>query len=330
MKTRSLWYTAPRELEIRTIDLPDPGPGEALVEVSVCGICTWDLFIYSGGFQDHRPYPFYFGHEGIGRVVQCGPGVDIPEGTRVALRESKVIGAQGGGHMAEYSLQIADSLVVLPENDIPDHEFMVEPAACCVNALTISPIHAGERVAVVGVGYMGSILLQLLSKGPARELVAFEKRDESLDYVRQDGWETPVRVVDTRDTPAGGDWAEAEGQFDLVVEATGVESGFRIADSLVRNGGRFCIFSWQHHPFEFDFGKWHERGLTVHNSSPSESWNMTQCFERARGLIDAGRIDQSELVTHVVPPEEAKGAYEHGLAKTDGYFKGVVRWRKQA
>lgn len=327
MKTRSLWYTGPRELELREIDLPEPGPGEALVEVSVCGICTWDLFIYSGGFQDHRAFPFYFGHEGIGRVVACGPGVDLPEGQRVALRESKQVGSQGGGHMAEYSLQMAGSLIMLPEDEIPDREFMIEPAACCVNALDISPVRPGERVALVGAGYMGSILLQLLTMGPAREVVVFERRPESLDYAAAMVSDTPIRVVDTREKPAAGSWLETEGAFDTVVETTGVEPGFRLADSLVRRGGRFVIFSWQHHPFVFDFGSWHERGLTVHNSSPAESWDFTRCFEQARELIHHGRIDQSDLVTHVGPPEEAKEIYEHGLAKSDGYVKGVIRWR---
>jgi 2-desacetyl-2-hydroxyethyl bacteriochlorophyllide A dehydrogenase len=327
MKTRSLWHTGPRKLEVRTIELAEPGPREAMVEVSVCGICAWDLFIYSGGFQNKRAFPFYFGHEGIGRVVACGPGVDIPLGQRVALRESKVVGEPGRGHMAECSLQRADSLVLLPEDEIPDHEYMVEPTACCVNALNISPVHAGERIALVGVGYMGGILLQLLGMGPGREIVAFERRPESLDYVESCNCDTPLRVVDTREVPGSSSLSETEGPFDLVVEAAGTESGFRLADSLVRRGGRLVIFGWHHHPYTFDFGSWHERGLTVHNSSPSESWNMTRCFEQARELIHAARIDQSDLITHVGHPESAREIYEHGLSKTDAYTKGVIRWR---
>ncbi len=328
MKAKSLWYTSPRQIELRTVDLPEPGPGEALVEVSVCGICTWDLFIYSGGFQGHRPFPFCFGHEGIGRVVACGPGVMLPEGQRVALREAGQIGAPGTGHMAEYSIQHAASLILLPEDEIPDHEFMIEPASCCVNALNISPVRPGERVALVGAGYMGGILLQLIGAGPAREVIVFERRDEAIAHAESCHCDTPLRIVDTREKPASGTWLETEGAFDLVVEATGVETGFRLADSLVRRGGRFVIFGWHHHPYEFDFGSWHERGLTVHNSSPAESWDMTRCFEQAGSLIHCGRIDQSDLVTHVGRPESARGIYEHGLAKTDGYIKGVIRWRK--
>ena len=74
MKTTSLWYSGERQLEVREIDLPEPGPNEALVEVDVCGVCTWDLFIFQGGFQAQKPYPFYFGHEGIGRVLAVGFG----------------------------------------------------------------------------------------------------------------------------------------------------------------------------------------------------------------------------------------------------------------
>ena len=332
MKTRSLWYTGPRQVELREVELPEPGPGEVLLRVSACGICTWDLFIYSGGFQDQRPFPFYFGHEGIGRVLLCGPGVDLPKNQRVALRESEVIGATGGGHMAEFSIQPASSLINLPEDDVPDHEFMIEPAACCANAVDISPVHPGERVALVGCGYMGSILLQLLAMSPAREVVVFEQRPESLAYAeslpRRSGLPpVPLRTVDTSATPAGGSWADSEGEYDLVIEATGVEPGFRLADGLVRPGGRLTVFSWLHHPFEFDFGSWHQRGLTVNNSSPAASWNFTRCFHQARELIHAGRIDQSSLVTHVGPPEEAPGIFEHGLAKSDGYIKGVIDWR---
>ena len=101
--------------------------------------------------------------------------------------------------------------------------------------------------------------------------------------------DTPLRVVDTREKPVSGSWLETEGPFD--------------------------------------FGSWHQRGLTVYNASPAELWNMARCFEQARDLIHTARIDQSDLITHVGPPESAKTIYNHGLSKTDGYVKGVIRWR---
>lgn len=335
MRTQSLWYTGSRQLELREIELPEPGPGEVLVKVSVCGICTWDLFIYSGGFQDQVPFPFYFGHEGIGHIVSCGPGADIPQGQRVALRESEVIGAMGRGHMAGYCIHPVSSLIELPEDDVPDHEFMVEPAACCCNAMNIAPVKPGERVALVGCGYMGSLLLQLLAMSAAREIVVFEQRPKCLAWaeglLQRAGLESvPLRIVDTREAPGAGSWKDAEGLFDLVVEATGAEGGFRLADSLVRPGGRFTIFSWLHHPFEFEFGSWHQRGLTVYNASPAASWNFTGCFYQVRELIHGRRIDQSALVSHVVAPDKASEAFEAGLSKSGGYIKGVIDWSGEA
>lgn len=325
MKTLSLWYTGPRQLDVRRIEIPEPGPGEVLVEVAACGICTWDLFIYSGRFQDHRPFPFYFGHEGIGRVIRCGEGTSIANNQRVALREAFPVGKMGGGHMAEYALHRVDDLVLLPEDDVPDHEFMVEPAACCVNALNIAPVLPGQRVALVGAGYMGGILLQLLLNSPARETVVFERRPESLEYARSLSPDRPLRVIDTHDDAEGAVSKEVE-EFDLVVETTGVESGFRLADRLVRQKGRLVIFSWHHDPFLFDFGSWHERGLTVYNTSPIASWDFTQCYKQASELIHARLVDQSRLVTHVGTIDQAADIYENGLAKTDGYIKGVIRF----
>lgn len=325
MKARSLWYTGTRKLEVRPIEIPDPGPGEVLVELSACGICTWDLFIYSGRFQGHCPFPFYFGHEGVGRVIACGEGTSIAENQRVALREASPVGKLGGGHMAEYAVHRADTLIRLPEDDVPDHEFMVEPAACCVNALNIAPVLPGQRVALVGAGYMGSILLQLFLDSPAKEIVVYERRSESLEYARSLSPNGPLRVVDSR--VAEDDTLSADaGTFDLVAETTGVESGFRVADRLVRAGGRLVIFSWQHDPFLFDFGTWHERGLTVYNTSPIASWDFGRCYRQATELLHGRRIDQSRLVTHVGTLDQAAEIYEHGLAKTDGYIKGVIRF----
>ncbi|TVR05537.1 MAG: hypothetical protein EA403_02430, partial [Spirochaetaceae bacterium] len=64
MKAKSLWYTEPRKVEVRDVEVGAPGPHEVLVRVAACGVCTWDLFIFSGGFQEYREFPFYFGHEG--------------------------------------------------------------------------------------------------------------------------------------------------------------------------------------------------------------------------------------------------------------------------
>ncbi len=58
-------------VEIVTIEVPDPGPGEALVRVQACGVCHTDLHYREGGINDD--FPFLLGHEAAGVVEAVGP-----------------------------------------------------------------------------------------------------------------------------------------------------------------------------------------------------------------------------------------------------------------
>lgn len=322
MKTKSLWYSAPNELDVREIDIPSPGCGEVLVRVEACGVCTWDLFIYQGGFSGHVPFPFYFGHEGVGVVEEIGPGVEsLKQGDRIALKESPIIGRLGYGHMAKYALQPAATAVKLP-TDADPVRWMIEPAACCVNGVDLANIRCGDKVALVGCGFMGSVILQLLSLTPAASIHVFDIRPESLSYAKEKAKTAPISVYDPRETNTD----EMFGTFDVVIESAATESAFRLADNLVRRGGTLEIFSWHHKEFAFDFGRWHERGLTVMNTSPAANPHFGDCFLQARSLMEVGRLDVGELVTHVSTPEDAPELFSKGVEKRDGYMKGVIRW----
>lgn len=324
MKVKSLWYTAPKELELREIDIPEPGPYELLVRVEACGVCTWDLFIYSGGFRSFKDFPFYFGHEGVGIVEAVGPLVTrFEKGDRVALRESREIGAVGSGHMAERAIQKEGELIPLPKDGRQPEHWMIEPVACCVNAMDLAQIKPGQRVALVGSGFMGSILLQLLTHSPASNVSVFDLRPEALAYAGTLRGKAPLDVYDLKESP---DSASLAGSFDVVFETAAVEPAFRMANALVRAGGTLAIFSWHHHDITFDFGDWHVRGIRVLNTSPAAAPDFMACFKRSVPLLERGIVDLEPLTTHVGLPEDAKRIYEHGLSKTDGYIKGVIRW----
>ena len=59
-------------LEIRDVPVPEPGPGEVLVELEACGVCHTDLHIWRGDHVPRKDLPLVLGHEGIGRIVQNG------------------------------------------------------------------------------------------------------------------------------------------------------------------------------------------------------------------------------------------------------------------
>ena len=78
-------------VSIEMIDVPDPGPGEALVKVQACGVCHTDLHYREGGINDD--FPFLLGHEAAGIVEAIGPGVQgIAPGDFVVLNWRAVCG----------------------------------------------------------------------------------------------------------------------------------------------------------------------------------------------------------------------------------------------
>ena len=79
-------------VELTTILVPDPGPGEALVDVQACGVCHTDLHYKQGGIGDD--YPYLLGHEAAGVVEAVGPGVtDVAPGDYVILNWRAVCGS---------------------------------------------------------------------------------------------------------------------------------------------------------------------------------------------------------------------------------------------
>ena len=75
-------------VQIATITIPDPGPGEVVVAVAACGVCHTDLAYRDGGITDE--FPFLLGHEAAGVVESVGEGVDSVAGGR--LRRAELAG----------------------------------------------------------------------------------------------------------------------------------------------------------------------------------------------------------------------------------------------
>src|SRR5919199_5420256 len=89
---RAVVSTAPKEpVRVETIEVPDPGPNEALVRVQACGVCHTDLHYREGAINDE--FPFLLGHEAAGIVEAVGPDVDLPKpGDFVVLNWRAVCG----------------------------------------------------------------------------------------------------------------------------------------------------------------------------------------------------------------------------------------------
>ena len=210
------------------------------------------------------------------------------------------------------------------QRPLPDPVTMiVEPPSCAVTAVHEYAVAPGDRVLVLGAGYMGLLNVQLLAHCPLAELVVTDVKAHNLEVARQCG----ASEIILTSTPAGEARLAAlrETPFDLVVEAAGVATTLAQAADFCRFGGKLGLFAWHHGERTVNFGTWHVKGLRVLNVSPpaGTDWH-TNVFQRAIACLEAGVLDQGPLITHRHPFTAVAEALATAVDRPEGYLKGVL------
>jgi S-(hydroxymethyl)mycothiol dehydrogenase len=241
-------------VEVTTILIPEPGPGEALVRVQACGVCHTDLHYKEGGIGDD--FPYFLGHEAAGVVEAVGDGVtDVAPGDFVILNWRAVCGQcracrRGrpwycfNTHNASQKMTLADGTPLSPALGIGAFAektlvaagqcTKVNPAArpevagllgCGVMAglgaaLNTAPVVRGDSVAVIGCGGVGDAAVLGAQLAGAVRIIAVDVDDRKLEWARQFG---ATDVVNSRETNPVERIRELTGGFgaDVVIDAVG-------------------------------------------------------------------------------------------------------------
>lgn len=283
--------------------------GEALVRVTLSGICNTDLEIARGyaGFRGT------IGHEFVGVVEDAGGG-RLARGTRVvgeinagcgdcvlcrigdprhcALRTVLGIVGRDGAH-ADLLRLPARNLLAVPAAISDEAAVLVEPLAAACGVLERCPMPRGTRVAVIGDGKLGLLCAMVIAaEGIAPLLVG--KHASKLALASARGIET-----------ATIDAARARGRvFDVVVEASGGASGFALALDLLRPQGRLVLKSTFHGATPIDAARLVVEEIEVIGSRCGR-------FAPALHLLARGAVDVTSLVSEVLSIDRA----EHALAQ---------------
>ena len=318
MKTEGLWYLGERKLEVRGMDIPEPGPDDVMVAMEACGICTWDVVSFLGRFGRYQAYPFCAGHEGVGRVVRIGERVkSVMAGQRVAMLELPV-GTPGGPLMARHALRAERHVWVIPEGVMPAELWIVEPAVCVVNGIVHAGIQPGDRVAVVGTGYMGLLFVQVLQRSLLGNLTAFDVDAQRLALASELGADDAVRLA------PGSIPREYARSFDVVIETAATSESLTTTFALAKTGGTIETFAWHHHEQTFDLENWHMEGWRIVNAVPEMNPHFADLYPRTIALMAHGTISNRKLVTHVGPLDRASEIYSAAADRSGGYLKGVI------
>lgn len=240
--------------KIETIIVPDPGPGEVIVDVISCGVCHTDLHYQQGGINDE--FPFLLGHESTGRVSVIGDGVtEVSVGDRVILNWRAVCGqcracAKGqpqycfATHNATQKMTLEDGTELSPALGIGSFaEKTLVAAGQCTKidedsdaaavgllgcgimagigaAINTGEIKRGESAAVIGCGGVGSAAIAGAQLAGATTIIAVDIDDAKLEQAKRFG---ATHTVNSRETdPIAAIQALTGGHgADVVIDAVG-------------------------------------------------------------------------------------------------------------
>lgn len=315
LSMQALVLDGPRAVSTRALAVPEPGPGQLRVALEGSGICGSDVPVWQG--RDWFAYPREPGapgHEGWGRVDAIGDGVD-----------GFVIGDRVSGLMyhayAEQDLLDAAVAVKLPPalDGIP---FPAEPLGCAVNVFRRSAIGAGDRVAVVGVGFLGALVLQLAADAGA-EVIAIGRRDSALACAAELG-AAHVVVADTEAVDHVREITD-EQMCDVVIEAAGTQATLDLAGRLLRDRGRLVIAGFhQDGPRQVDLQSWNWQGLDVINAHERDPAVYLEGIRMAIDLQLAGRLTPERLYSHEFALADFAKAMRVLEERPAGFMKALI------
>jgi S-(hydroxymethyl)mycothiol dehydrogenase len=241
-------------VSLETIVVPDPGPGEALVDIAACGVCHTDLHYREGGINDE--FPFLLGHEAAGTVAAVGEGVtDVAPRDFVVLNWRAVCGQcracrKGkpqlcfATHNATQKMTLADGTELSPALGIGAfaEKTLVAGGQCTKVDPSVSPavagllgcgvmaglgaamltgnVQRGDSVAVFGCGGVGDAAIAGAKLAGATTIVAVDLDARKLEWARQFG---ATHTVDAGATDPVAAIQEATDGFgaDVCIEAVG-------------------------------------------------------------------------------------------------------------
>jgi threonine dehydrogenase-like Zn-dependent dehydrogenase len=308
---------APRKIDLREVPVPTPDTHQVLVQLEGCGVCASNLPPWEGRPWFNYPMePGALGHEGWGRVAAVGSEVrEFGPGDRVAMLS--------GHAYAQYDVAETGSLVRLPA-ELDAEPFPAEPLGCACNILRRAEIRKDDVVAVVGVGFLGALLIQLASAAGARVL-AIARKPSALRIAEKMGASDCISLDDHWQTIATVSKL-TDGRFcDVVIEAVGKQGPLDLAGEITRERGRLVIAGYHQDGLrQVNMQLWNWRGLDVINAHERDPEVYLEGMRRAIAAVTSGSMTPGPLYTHRFPLGELGEALNLSAERPDGFMKALI------
>lgn len=323
-QTCAVWHGG-SDLRLERMSVAALGPRDALVEVALCGVCGTDVHILDGEFPMYSP-PRVLGHEFSGTVRSVGSAVSsVAVGDRVAVEPSVPCGAcffcqeslpymcarrtSFHGGFGQYTVAPEAALFPIPDGVSLEAAALSEPLSCCLHTVNRAALRPGDRVAIVGAGIIGLLLLQLVKRAGATRVLVSDPAAHRREAAQRLGADVVVDPQATDVVAAGRDMTGGYG-VDVALEAVGSVQTVRDALALPRRGGTAVVMGVAAPSAEVSLRPYElfDRELTIKGS-------FIRTFEFRRTVELLPLLELESLISDVFPLSRAMDALDHVRAR---------------
>lgn len=328
------------------IDVPRPAlrdDNDVLVRVRAVAICGSDVHGWDGSTGRRRP-PLIMGHEAAGEIAEVGASVrGYRVGDRVTFdstewcgscwycrrgdvnlcEDRRVLGVatqdwRRDGAFAEYIVVPQRILFKMPDGMDFVQGALAEPSAVAAHAVAITPLAAGESVAVVGAGLIGLLLIAILRASDAGTIIALDTQEDKRRFAVEFGADIALDPAD----PASIDTVRARTAgrgVDRAFEAVGATAPIRTAIAATRKGGSVTLIGNVSPTVEVPLQEIVTRQIALLGSCA-----VAGEYARVIELMAAGKLDARRLVSAVAPLSDGHAWFERLYAREPGLLKVVL------
>lgn len=306
----------PHDFRIEEFPTPDYTDTECLIKVRACGVCHSEQHQWQHKISGLE-YPRRIGHEVAGEILKVGSKVNyLNVGDRVA------VWIESNGYSEEV-VAAADRIFKI-SSIISFEEALAEPIACTTNGILKTNIQLGDKVALVGTGFMGLILLQQIKLQGASLVIAIDLRDDMLEIALKLGADAIINPSREDVNERINELTENK-KVDVSFEVGGNQSTLNLAADICRMEGKVVIFGY--HPGERkinDLGFWNWMAFDIINAHFRDLQTILKGSRIGIDLLNSGKINMKPLVTHTYPLNKIEEAFSMAKEKPKGFVKSVL------
>ncbi|MEL7539174.1 MAG: L-threonine 3-dehydrogenase [Pseudomonadota bacterium] len=326
-----------RGIWLDTIERPEPGPNDVLIDIAKTAICGTDIHIFQWDEWAAAtiPVPMTVGHEFVGRIaaigsevrgfaigdrvsaeghITCGVCRNCRAGRRHLCINTVGVGVDRPGAFAEQLCVPAFNVFPLPDAIDDDTAAILDPLGNATHtALSFDLV--GEDVLITGAGPIGIMATAIARFVGARHIVVTDVNDYRLDLARKMGATLTVNVASSSPQAAMAELGMTEG-FDVGLEMSGNPNALRSMLDTLHHGGKLAMLGIPPTDTAVDWNKVIFKGLVIKGVYGRE---MFETWYKMSSMLQSG-LDISPIITHRYPIS----AYQEAFAQMESGQSGKV------